>query len=98
MITETKVLCVSKKMSINSSFFEHYAKHKYTWQITSGQQSMIDYIITNRAPTPQTILDVRKLKSASDHKLLLCNIRKFKVKALGNSIELCYENGLTRIH
>lgn len=73
-----KAFCAVNALRINNTFFEHDMKYKYTWQNTRGQQSVIDYIITNRSITPQTILDVRTLNAAnigSDHKLLLCKLR-----------------------
>jgi len=73
-----KLFCAANKMRINNTFFDHNMSCKYIWQNTRGQQSVIDYIITNRALTPQMILDVRTLNDAnvgSDHKLLLCKIR-----------------------
>jgi len=44
-----KMFCAANQMRINNTFFDHYMSYKYTWQNTRGQQSMIDYIITNRA-------------------------------------------------
>lgn len=73
-----KSLCAANTLRINNTFFEHDMKYKYTWQNTRGQQSVIDYFITNRAITPQMILDIRTLNAAnvgSDHKLVLCKLR-----------------------
>ncbi|XP_055385805.1 craniofacial development protein 2-like [Condylostylus longicornis] len=61
-------------LRINNTFFNHKLQHKYTWSNTRGQQSMIDFIITNRECIPTQILDVRTLTSpniGSDHGLVL---------------------------
>ena len=52
-------------------------QYKITWQNTRGQNSIIDYIVSNRKIHPSQILDVRSLNSVdivSDHSLVLCKM------------------------
>ncbi|XP_044749781.1 uncharacterized protein LOC123310378 [Coccinella septempunctata] len=80
-------MCALNELRINNTFFDHKPQYKYTFSNTRGQQSMIDYIITNRCLQPLQILDVRTLNSAnigSDHKLLLGKI-KIKLKPHKNT-------------
>ena len=76
--------CAQNNFRINNTYFDHNLKYKYTFMNSLGQQSVIDYIITNRLFLPTEILDVRTLNSAnigSDHALLLCKVRThFQIK------------------
>ena len=69
--------CASNELRINNTFFPHKHQHKYTFNNSRGQRSMIDFIISNRAIIPTQILDVRALSSANlgtDHSLVLCKL------------------------
>lgn len=71
-------ICAINELRINNTFFDHKPQYKYTFSNTRGQQSIIDYVITNRHIHPSQILDIRTLNSAnigSDHKLLFGKIR-----------------------
>ena len=71
-------LCAGKELRINNTFFEHKWQHKYTWSNTRGQESIIDFVITNRNVLPSQIVDIRTLNSANvgtDHNLVLCKYR-----------------------
>lgn len=75
-------LCAQNELRINNTFFRHKIQQKYTFGNTRDQNSMIDYIITNRTVHPSQILDVRTLTSANvgtDHGLVLC---KYRFKAI----------------
>lgn len=70
--------CSQNELRINNTFFKHKEQHKYTFQNTRGDRSMIDYILTNRKIHCTQILDIRCLCSAnigSDHNLVLGKIR-----------------------
>lgn len=70
--------CAINELRINNTFFEHPEQHKITWSNSRGQQSIIDYVLTNKIIHPTQILDVRVLSSAnvgSDHGLVLTKIR-----------------------
>lgn len=70
--------CARYSLRINNTFFPHKPQHKITWQNTRGQQSIIDFVISNRAIHPSQILDVRSITSANigtDHNLVLCKLR-----------------------
>ncbi|XP_044766150.1 craniofacial development protein 2-like [Coccinella septempunctata] len=70
--------CAQNELRINNTFFKHKEQHKYTFQNTRGDRSMIDYILTNRKIHCIQILDIRCLCSAnigSDHNLVLGKIR-----------------------
>ena len=41
-------LCTTNSLRINNTFFKHKEQHKITWSNSRCQQSIIDYIITNR--------------------------------------------------
>jgi len=81
--------CTQYNLRINNTFYDHALKYKYTWSNSRGQQSVIDYIITNKHFLPKQILDVRTLNSAnigSDHDLVLCKIRlKYRVQNKKNT-------------
>lgn len=82
--------CARNELRINNTYFPHKDQHKYTFNNTRGQRSMIDFVITNREITPEQVLDVRALTSANlgtDHNLILCKVHmerpnKFKKKPL----------------
>ncbi|CAG9826601.1 unnamed protein product [Diabrotica balteata] len=62
--------CTNNELRINYTFFDHKEQHKYIFNNTRGQRSMIEYIITNRDIHPSKLIDVRCLNSAdvgSDH-------------------------------
>lgn len=69
--------CARNELRINNTYFPHKSQHKYTFGNSRGQQSMIDYILSNRSIKPQQVLDVRTLNSANvgtDHSMVLCKI------------------------
>lgn len=71
-------LCAMNSLRINNTFFEHKNGHKITWANSRGQESTIDYIITNRNVHPSQVLDVRAFRTAdigSDHRLLIAKVR-----------------------
>jgi len=71
--------CAHNQFRINNTYFPHKQQHKYTWN-SRGQQSTIDYILTNRAIRPEQVLDVRALTSpniSSDHNMVLLKARLF---------------------
>lgn len=71
-------LCTQNELRINNTFYPHKPQHKYTFENTRGQKSMIDYIITNRNIHPRRIQDVRTLASANagtNHHLIMAKIR-----------------------
>lgn len=70
--------CSQNEFRINNTFFKHKIQHKYTFQNTRGDRSMIDYVLTNGKIHYTQILDIRCLCSAnigSDHNLVLGKIR-----------------------
>lgn len=70
--------CAQNELRINNTFFPHKPQQKVTWSNSRGQESTIDYIVSNNAIPLQQILDVRTLGSANtgtDHHLLLCKFR-----------------------
>jgi hypothetical protein len=70
-------VCSRNEMRICNTFFPHKLQHKYTFENSRGDKSMIDHIVTNRKILPTSIKDVRVLSSAnigSDHHLVLCKI------------------------
>lgn len=77
-------MCTQLELRINNTYFQHKPQHKYTFENTRAQRSVIDYIITNRTVHPSKILDVRTLTSANagtEHNLILC---KYRYKAKRN--------------
>lgn len=46
----------------NNTYFDHKPQHKYAFNKTRGQKSMIDFVITKML-LPSQILDVRTLTS-----------------------------------
>lgn len=72
--------CSQNNWRINNTYFKHKQQHKITitWQNSRGQQSCIDYIVSNRGVHPSQILDIRSLTSANigtDHLLVLGKLR-----------------------
>lgn len=70
--------CAHNELRINNTFYPHKPQHKYTFENTRMQKSVIDYIITNRNIHPSKILDVRTLSSANtgtNHSLVLSKVR-----------------------
>ena len=70
--------CADNELRISNTFFQNKMQYKITWQNTRGQNSIIDYIVSNRKIHPSQILDVRSLNSVdivSDHSLVLCKMR-----------------------
>ncbi|KAI4485477.1 hypothetical protein M0804_006982 [Polistes exclamans] len=68
--------CAMNELRINKTFYPHTPQHKFTFENTKEQKSIIDYIITNRNTK---ILDVSVLTSANtdtNHNLVLAKIRK----------------------
>lgn len=41
-------ICCRDELRINNTLFQHKEQHKYTFSDTQGQNSMTNYIITNR--------------------------------------------------
>ncbi|XP_057671201.1 craniofacial development protein 2-like [Diorhabda carinulata] len=71
-------LCSLCDLRINNTFFDLKPQYKSTFRNSRGQQSTIDYIVTNRHIHPAQIQEVRTLNSAnagSDHSLLLGKIK-----------------------
>ncbi|KAH1006887.1 hypothetical protein HUJ05_007578 [Dendroctonus ponderosae] len=71
-------ICALNELRINNTFFQHKPQHKFTFENTRGQKSIIDYIITNRNIHPSQVLDVRALSSANavtNHNLVMAKIR-----------------------
>lgn len=71
-------LCAQNELRINNTFYAHKKQHKYTFGNTRDQNSVIDYIISNRTIHPSQILDVRTLTTANvgtEHGLVLCKYR-----------------------
>ena len=70
--------CAQNELRINNTFYPHKIQHKWTFENTRGQKSMIDYVLTNRNIHPTKILDVRVLTSANtgtNHNLVMAKIR-----------------------
>lgn len=72
-------LCAQNELRINNTFFQHKWQYKRTWGNTREQESILDYIKTNRKVLPNQILNVRTLNSSDlgkeDHRLVLCKYR-----------------------
>lgn len=58
-------LCAQNELRINNTYFPHKQQYKYTFSNTRNQNSVIDYVITNKKVNPAHILDVRVLTSAN---------------------------------
>ncbi|XP_045466785.1 craniofacial development protein 2-like [Harmonia axyridis] len=70
--------CAQNELRVNNTFFPHKSQHKFTFENSRGQKSVIDYVITNKNIHPSKILDVRVLSPAdtiTGHNLVLAKIR-----------------------
>lgn len=52
-------LCAQNELRINNTYFPHKMQYKYTFFNTRDQNSIIDYVITNRKVKLHQIIDVR---------------------------------------